>query len=169
VWGGVNASGCGGGGGHYIYGPGYADPSAGGGSGGTIVIESPRVSLGANAEMLAAGGGGGWYIADPDLNSDGGIPAEPFGPGASLAIGDLTGNFYASSCPGFQGPGGGSTPTNLAGGAGGIDYQSYCAGGGAAGQIAILASNGTVPEPTTVIFSPNQSSGGVIVGSIQAR
>jgi hypothetical protein len=168
--GGINASGCGGGPGVYIYGPGYTTPAAGGGSGGTIVLEAPRVQLDSNAEILAAGAGGGWYQQNTSLAADGGIPAEPTGYGSSLSIGNLTGAFYALGCPGVQSPGGGNTPSTTSGTAGGLNFfNAECGGGGAAGQIVILASSANAAIAAQVVLSPNMASGATTVGAIQPR
>jgi hypothetical protein len=168
TFGGINASGCGGGPGVYIYGPGYTDPAAGGGSGGTIVLEAPRVQLDSNAELLAAGAGGGWYDQNTSLGPDGGIPAEPSGYGSSLAIGDLTGAFYALGCPGVQSPGGGNTPSTTTGTAGGLNFfNAECGGGGAAGEILILAASANAAIQPQAVLSPNMASGATTVGATQ--
>jgi hypothetical protein len=170
TFGGINASGCGGGPGVYVYGPGYTTPAAGGGSGGTIVLEAPRVQLDSNAEILAAGAGGGWYEQNTSLADDGGIPAEPTGYGSSLAIGNLTGAFYALGCPGVQSPGGGNTPSTTTGTAGGLNFfNAECGGGGAAGQIVILAASANAAIAAQVVLSPNKASGATTVGAIQPR
>jgi hypothetical protein len=170
VSGGINASGCGGGPGVYIYGPGYSTPAAGGGSGGTIVLEAPRVQLDSNAEILAAGAGGGWYEQNTSLGPDGGIPAEPFGAGGSLAIGALSGSFYAPGCPGVQSPGGGNTAAATTGTSGGTNFfNAACAGGGAAGQILILSASANAAIAPQAILSPNVSSGAASIGALQPR
>jgi hypothetical protein len=142
VYGGINASGCGGGSG--MRGSGVSAPG-GGGAGGAIVVESMSVQLGVHASLLAAGGGGG--------RSDGIATSLP--PGVSPAIGDpLTYvDLGAPSC-GFPGDiGNGSLRTNTAG-LNGDAQPTGCSGGGAAGWIRIDASGANVVVPNEAIVSP---------------
>jgi hypothetical protein len=137
AYGGIDASGCGGGPGLQVDG---ASAAGGGGSGGAILVEAPRVALHGFASLLAAGGGGGNF---------GGTQ------GGSASIGDTE---PALGCPSpgtWPDPGtAGAGAWLTANGADGNALPYGCAGGGGAGWITVLATDRNVAQAQSVILAP---------------
>jgi hypothetical protein len=137
VYGGINASGCGGGPG--VRGDGTSAPG-GGGAGGAIVVEAPVVTLFPHASLLAAGGSGGYY---------GGISSTPSsGPSPSIGIGGPV-----TACPVGGGAGGGWQGVN---GEDGNAQPTGCGGGGAAGWIRVNAAQGGMTATAGAILAPHE-------------
>ena len=154
--GGVDASGCSGGDG--VRADGVSAPG-GGGAGGAIVIESPVVTLGSQAFLLAAGGGGGV--------SDG---SETVAPSPSVSLADELAD-VGSGMPGCGFPsvfGNGSTLTLLDGQTGYADPVG-CGGGGAAGWIRINSDGQHLVMEPSAIVSPNAAPAFFSAGVIAFR
>ena len=150
-YGGVNAGGCGGMAGGTcgpFCGPSpiYTGSGGGGGAGGAVVVEAPRIELGAFGSVVVGGGSGG-----DEANN-----------GASPTI--------TAAAPGCYGGTQGGAPFLNSTGAGGavspvpVSGEADCAGGGAGGWIRFNAGGGNVAIASGALLLPAEGSPAVSIG-----
>ncbi len=130
---------------------GFQAGGGGGGSGGGILLESPRVTVGAAARITANGGGGGAGATNRSGGSGEGGTATgtPALGGTGPACGGAGGQGAAILGAAAAGEAGGGTGCGATGGGGG--------GGGGMGRIRVNASQGCSLAPAAV-FSPASTS-----------
>jgi hypothetical protein len=118
----------------------------GGGAGGSILLEAPRVELGPAAVLMAKGGGGGSYgpstVSDDTANPDKGLAC----PGACADGGD-------GAAPNIAAKPGEPSPTST-----GSDLTSG-GGGGGLGRVRINTRDTTYQRPNTVVEAAMVTSG----------
>lgn len=154
-YGGINASGCGGGPG--VQGDGISEPG-GGGAGGSIELEAPVVTLGRSASLLAAGGGGGSIGG----TGDGGPNLVPI-----LGTSPDLGATDAMGCPWGGGAGGGWHGVD--GERGNLVTPTGCGAGGAAGWIRISTRPGGLTISNAgIIVAPPADGGAFLTGLLSA-
>lgn len=134
--GGINAGGC------HGKSTVFNAPGGAGGSGGSILVETPLLELLPNGAIAANGGGGG---------ADGTTNGEP-GP---LTPGPADGAPGAPPTHGFGGVGSGGTMAETGDGRGGASGNTTGgSGGGASGRIRINNRSGTFTPPPSTVISP---------------
>jgi hypothetical protein len=117
----------------------------GGGAGGFVVLESPRVSLGAKAVVMVGGGSGG------DAVSGGSSPTSSFAVGC---FGRGPPNSISFGSGGGGNGGGGATI-----GPDGVEGEGpACAGGGGAGYLLIHSANPAIASGALLTPGPGSSS-----------
>jgi hypothetical protein len=118
----------------------------GGGAGGGVLIEAPRVSFGATAKIIAKGGGGGAY--------GGGYPAD------DDTLMPSTGAVVGSSCPTCGNGGAGASPLAgaVAGGPAPVNSVSG-GGGGGMGRLRVNTKDGTYTKSSSAIEAAITTTG----------
>jgi hypothetical protein len=125
------------------------------------VIESPAVTLGNHAVLLAAGGGGGV--------SDGSLTVGPSA-GASMSLAEAAGLAGAgmAGC-GFPNVSGNGSTLTLLDGQAGYGNPFGCGGGGAAGWIRINSDGQQLVMNPAALASPSTAPAFVSSGMIAFR
>jgi hypothetical protein len=119
----------------------------GGGAGGSVLIEAPKVTLGTTAKIIAKGGGGGAAYDQGYAEDDTAAPSLGSLPSSACAVGEC-GKGGDGAAPGFAaGPGQSVTSYSSGGGGGGL------------GRLRVNTKDGTYTKANTAVEAAVTTTG----------